>query len=70
MVYDFFFKNYLDCSITTEGIPCAFPFVYNGTTYTKCTGEPDIWCSTKNYPNGTTIDEQWGYCNDNCPSEG
>ena len=48
------------CTTTTSGIPCRFPFVYNGITYDECTtvdfgGTP--WCATGDNP-----DIDYGIC--------
>ena len=47
----------------SDGAPCAFPFIFNGETYTDCTivGRNDglLWCSTTpNYDN----DNKYGFC--------
>merc|ERR1712142_94407 len=56
---------------TVEEDPCNFPFVYNGTTYTKCslvdspTGKP--WCATQVYTkNRELVGNMWGECQDWC----
>ncbi len=53
---------------TDEGILCIFPYIYKGLMYYGCT---DIdadghWCSTGNYANGTNIEDDWGYCGEDC----
>jgi len=53
------------------GIPCSFPFVYEGNTYDVCTlnGDSHFWCATKVNLNGEYIANEEGYCNSDCPSE-
>lgn len=49
------------------GVPCHFPFTYNGKSYHACTtagGDPAPWCSTKPEYDG----KNYGYCY-GCPSE-
>lgn len=43
---------------------CAFPFQYNGKTYTSCTCAVlgQFWCSVT--PN-LNLDQQWGFCDTN-----
>merc|ERR1712112_430304 len=44
---------------TWDGVPCMFPFTYEGKTYTKCTSvdQDTLWCMTD-------VAGEWGYCND------
>ena len=50
-----------------SGLPCVFPFEWEGKTYTGCTGDDDSagrpWCMTDN------DDLHWGFCNEQCPLE-
>jgi len=59
-----------------DGVPCIFPFIYKGETFTKCTwtDADGSWCSTN--PDGTATDDGeddlWGYCDyesDLCESD-
>ena len=55
-----------------SGKPCAFPFIYDGVTYTKCKiifGDIPI-CSTRVDSDNNHVDGHWGICNDQCPTEG
>ena len=55
------------------GAKCAFPFTYEGTTYRGCTRKNDpkgrLWCSTRTDSKGFHLlkQNQWGYCNSECP---
>ncbi|XP_040581395.1 matrix metalloproteinase-9 [Lepeophtheirus salmonis] len=61
------FKTFGDCNsncpmevhsptkecLTVGGIPCKFPFSYNGNTYSKCTSADNNgvkWCPINKYP--------------------
>lgn len=46
-------------SATALGQKCAFPFVYRGVTYNKCTNtrHTALWCSTT-----PTYSGKWGNC--------
>jgi len=66
-------KTCVSCkTVGDSGLPCIFPFIYDGRTYDKCTtrdsdtGQP--WCATK-VENGTNhvIDYAWGDCVEGCP---
>merc|ERR1711894_90567 len=54
---------------------CVFPFRYNGIVYNSCTyvdsrrGAEGPWCSTKTNRHGVHQKHNWGYCNENCPTE-
>lgn len=59
---------------STEGSHCAFPFVYRGVTYTKCTVVNSVdtwkpWCALKT--GNFDLHRQWGYCDctDNTPGK-
>lgn len=46
---------------TEEGVPCVFPFIFNGKSYEECVveGRAKLWCSTTaNYDR----DHEWGFC--------
>uniref|UniRef100_A0A8C5VW34 Cation-independent mannose-6-phosphate receptor n=1 Tax=Microcebus murinus TaxID=30608 RepID=A0A8C5VW34_MICMU len=46
---------------TDEGVPCVFPFTFNGKSYEECVveGRAKLWCSTTaNYDR----DREWGFC--------
>jgi len=47
-------------AITQCGIPCHFPFTYNGNTFNECTstGEAAPWCATQSEYDSYN----WGYC--------
>ena len=54
----------------SPNVPCIFPFIIDGTTYTQCPLDSDgYWCSTKVDHSGIHIAEQgnWGTCDQNCP---
>lgn len=45
----------------SNGKPCVFPFIYNGSVYYQCINNDrdSLWCSTtSNYD----YDVKWGYC--------
>ena len=47
---------------------CVFPFIFEGKTHSTCI-EVDgnkSWCSTKGDHNGAFIENEWGYCGDQC----
>jgi len=49
------------------GVPCHFPFTYNGRSYSECTaagGDPAPWCATNSEYDG----KNYGYCY-GCPSD-
>ena len=54
--------------ITESGIPCSFPFYYQGIRYDSCTTVNDIndkhWCSIQTDTNGQhrAGTDTWGYC--------
>ena len=54
-----------DCRTLVTMKKCKFPFVYNNTEYSACTGAGHPigrpWCSTGDG------DEDWDYCGDQCP---
>ena len=56
---------------TVEGSPCIFPFVFRGKKYTYCTSglrRPQPWCPTQVDSNRAPINDQWGNCDDQCPT--
>jgi len=61
-------------SCTTEsgpqtGVPCVFPFRYNGVVYNSCTTQDKAaaWCSTNTTLAGTHIPGYYGNCPSSCP---
>jgi hypothetical protein len=65
--YDFMFKiltNFEHNSIAVCD-SCVFPFIYNGTTYDKCTDADSnqLWCSTLTDVNNNLVEDNWTYCN-------
>ena len=48
--------------MTTEGVQCVFPFIYNTQEYNECRYDPQFggyWCSTtSNYD----VDGEYGFC--------
>merc|ERR1712079_220738 len=63
-------------SCTTQSGPypnqaCAFPFRYNGVTYTSCTTQDksDAWCSTNTTLAGTHVPGYYGFCPSTCLAE-
>jgi len=65
-------KTCLPCrTVGDAGLPCIFPFIYQNTTYNKCTardsdtGQP--WCATSVDNTGHVIDYAWGDCAEGCP---
>ena len=59
-------------SLTGEGQPCQFPFVYLGRTYHTCIDRPakvgEFWCPTRLLSNSEITDHSpyWGYCSESC----
>lgn len=57
----------------SPGLPCVFPFRFNGNIYFGCPVDPDdrskTWCSTKTDSKGNHISGQnaYGHCALNCP---
>ena len=53
-----------------KNAPCLFPWNFGDQTFDSCTTveDPDgrHWCATKLDQSGTFIDEQWGYCPEEC----
>ena len=53
---------------TTNGVPCVFPFTYNGKKYHACKtwweSKGSSWCATKT-ENGKYLGI-WGWCNKDC----
>ena len=61
-----------DLIAAQSGKPCAFPFIHDGVTYSKCKvifGDIPI-CSTRVDSDDNHVDGYWGFCDDNCPTEG
>jgi len=65
-------KTCLPCkTVGDSGKPCIFPFIYQNTTYDRCTsrdsdtGQP--WCATAIDNEGYVIDYAWGDCDEGCP---
>ena len=54
-----------DDEYAVSGLPCVFPFEWEGKTYEGCTEDDDSegrpWCMTDN------DDLHWGFCNGQCP---
>ena len=58
-----------------KGLPCIFPFKYNGVIYNTCSNKnkhitmDESWCSTKVDESGNHIGGRgnWGNCDENCP---
>ena len=58
---------------TVHEIPCIFPFLFRGEEITNCiTGvkRRQPWCPTTVDSDSVPVPGQWGYCNDQCPTEG
>ena len=56
------------CS-TVSGVPCVFPFNWNGNTYTSCTtdgGFSTPWCSTQTDLFGNHVTGNYGDCSADC----
>ena len=55
----------LSCT-TLLGVPCKFPFSYQGVSHTSCTkaGRFASWCAT-----GDNMLLDWGLCSESCPQE-
>ena len=64
-------KSNLEVGFTTAGKKCIFPFTQMGVTYNACTMDWDsygkAWCSTKVFPNGSHVHNEYGYCTEDCP---
>ena len=56
-----------DVCKTSSGVPCHFPFTYNGATYDKCTFADSFiqWCATA----AEYSSDDYGECSPNCPLE-
>ena len=64
---------FLDIECFTKSGPetgklCAFPFIYEGNTYEKCTAidHDQFWCSTEVDHNGVHARGKWGNCGNEC----
>ena len=46
---------------TEQGVPCNFPFTFQGVRYGQCTnaGHDKPWCSIGHVPNGIVCKECW-----------
>merc|ERR1712106_660148 len=61
--------------LTTDNVPCVFPFTYKSISYAGCTDASDspgnLWCATKVDENGSYINESklFGYCAADCPDD-
>ena len=72
------YDNYNDCISkqceTVDEKPCIFPFKFRGKEVNTCIStprRPQPWCPTEiDSSNGYPVRGQWGYCNDECPTEG
>ena len=51
-----------------EGLPCIFPFTYEGVVHNECTdkGGSSLWCSTKVDDSGKHIQGNFGNCGEGC----
>ena len=60
--------------VNIKNAPCQFPFTHNDQIFYSCTteGDPDgrFWCSTNVDESGKHIDGNWGYCSEECYSQG
>ena len=55
---------------TLDGIPCKLPFNFKGNEKTKCiTTLIGPFCPTQ-LDSSSGVPVKWGYCNDQCPTEG
>ena len=55
---------------TLYGIPCKLPFNFKGNEKTKCiTTLIGPFCPTQ-LDSSSGVPVKWGYCNDQCPTEG
>ena len=74
------FNNIIECKTLKvkesprKGMPCIFPFEYEGKKYEKCTKvqSEKFWCATDVDEDGKYIDgsKSWGYCENNCLKRG
>jgi len=61
--------------LTTDNVPCVFPFTYKSISYAGCTDASDspgnLWCATKVDENGSYINgsKLFGYCAADCPDD-
>merc|ERR1711962_787202 len=58
-----------NCTVVTYGLPCVFPFIYNGYVHRACITtpiDPIPQCPTK-VNQHDLHGRYWGYCNSNCP---
>ena len=59
--------------VTTQNVPCVFPFTYDGLWFPACVNVRKMlpmdqyWCSTKTNADGTHVEGQWGLCGEQCP---
>ena len=78
---DFYDEDYEDCITkksqckTIEGTLRGFPFMFRGKEITNCISTPprrtQKWCPTQtDSVTGVPVRGQWGYCNDQCSTEG
>ena len=75
---DYYSTDYDDCKAmkeqckTVEGKPCVFPFIFREKEVTHCISgskRTQPWCPTQVDSNLAPIRNQWGYCDNMCPSE-
>ena len=58
---------------TVDEKPCIFPFVHRGKEVRNCISgirRRQPWCPTEVDSNGDPVPGQWGYCDDQCSTEG
>ena len=59
---------------TINGTLCVFPFIFRGKEVTNCITtrkRTQPWCPTQtDSSTGVPIRRQWGYCDDQCSTEG
>ena len=67
--YDYCITMQKACQ-TVHGVPCILPFNFKRKENTKCiTTSIGPFCPTQ-LDSSTGVPVKWGYCNDQCPTEG